>query len=82
VKVRDLIELLSEEDGERNVVVPWVVAGVARECVGIREVDMDLDSETGDYTASGSKRVIALLPASRKPDKKKEGTDGPDKKEG
>lgn len=69
MKVRDLVEALLEEDQERRVVVPWVVSGVARECVGIKEVDLDLD-EKGDYTAHGSRRVIALIPESRKPDEK------------
>jgi hypothetical protein len=73
MKVRDLIELLSEEDPHLPVLVPYVRPGVARECVGTKEIDMYVDRENGDYTKGEGKsnvRVIALLSEPREPDKK------------
>lgn len=78
MKVRELVEALLEYDQEQVVVVPWSIPKTARECVEVREMEMDVTAED-DYiptkdervALARNRRVIALAPARREPDERK-----------
>lgn len=72
MKVRTLIELLEEFDGDRNVVVPWSIPKTAREAAEVREVHMGVTTEEDfvplhDDRAHQSEIVVALVPVAREP---------------
>lgn len=79
MKVRDVIDRLSEMDPDRTVVIPTAKSKTARECCEVKEVTMDITDEddfiplNDERKSVGQMTVVALVPLPNREENKPDG---------